>query len=362
MRQALPAGEPVFGALSPQLADLVVRIAAAADVATLAHLAPAIREIGIGLVAADAGPGLATRVMADLNGRLGARVLAVVAQGHRLPAASWCWLAFGSEGRFESTFLTDQDNGLVFSAAGVAETQAMRQLFQPFAHAANEALDACGIPRCSGDIMAGNPAWCLSVEEWCQHFSGWIRMPTPAALLNATIFFDFRGTSGDAALADELRRHMLGLTAANDAFIRMMAANALTVAPPLGLLGDLVEDVDTAGGIDLKKQCARLFVDAARIFALAAGSPAVATVERLRAAARMHTMTAAEAEAAVQAFEQIQHLRLRRQAGALAVGLPADNRVARDSLNEFEHRVLKASVKQARRLQQQMKIVFRVEA
>ena len=31
-----------------------------------------------------------------------------------LPAVPWCWIVFGSEGRLEQTFVTDQDNGLLF--------------------------------------------------------------------------------------------------------------------------------------------------------------------------------------------------------------------------------------------------------
>ncbi|MBI4984796.1 MAG: hypothetical protein HZC24_05490 [Rhodocyclales bacterium] len=356
------AGELIFGTLGPRLAALAADIAAAADVAALARLAPHIREVGAGLVAGDAGAGLATRVVTELNDRLVRRVIAVVERDHRLPAAAWCWLAFGSEGRSEQTFATDQDNGLIFSAAGPAEAQAMRQLFQPFAQAANAALAACGFPLCAGDIMAGNPAWCLSAEEWRQRFATWIRTPDPQALLNTTIFFDFRPIHGAAALADDLRRSLLGLTAANDAFIRMMAANALTVAPPLGLLGDIVAGGDAPGSVDLKKQGARLFVDAARIFALASGSDPVGTVARLRAAVAAGKLAAAEAAAAAQAFACIQRLRLELQAAALAAGAAPGNLARPDALDDFAVRLLKEALKQARRLQQNMKFAFHVDA
>jgi CBS domain-containing protein len=57
--------------------------------------------------------------------------------------------------------------------------------------------------------MASNPQWCLTLDEWKEQFSTWIRIPQPDALLNATIFFDFRPLFGKAELADAMRRHLL---------------------------------------------------------------------------------------------------------------------------------------------------------
>ena len=361
MNASTDASTMIFGTLGARLTELAESIATAPDVAVLVRLTPEIRDIVAGLVAGDAGAGLASRVMTDLNDRIAQRVIVIVGKAHRLPAAPWCWLAFGSEGRGEQTFVTDQDNGLMFSADGATETRALRHLFLPFASAVNEALATCGFSLCAGEVMAGNPAWCLSLDEWRERFSAWIRTPDPQALLNATIFFDFRAICCDAGLASELRKYLLGFTAANDAFIRMMAGNALAVSPPLGLLGDIDAD-DAAGGIDLKKQGARLFVDAARIFALAAGLAPVGTIARLHAAAQVGKIGAADAKAAVQAFECLQRMRLDTQAGALASGRTPGNHVRRDDLNEFERRALKASLQQARRLQQQMKLIFRVDA
>lgn len=356
------AGDLVLGPLAARLAGLVERLDAADAIDALTSLAPELHAAGVELAAGDAGAAMATRVVTGLNDRLSRRLIAAVARRHRLPAAQWCWLAFGSEGRGEQTFVTDQDNGLIFSAAGAGEAQALRPLFEPFCREVNEALAACGFALCRGQIMAGNPAWCLSLDEWRARFGSWIRTPEPEALLNASIFFDFRPLHGDAALAEKLRAYLLGLTAANDAFIRMMANNALAVAPPLGLLGEIVAAGDEEGGVDLKKQGARLFVDAARIFALADGAPEVGTAQRLRAVGRAGRLSHGEAAAAEQAFGHLQRMRLEIQVGSLQAGAAAGNRAHPTRLNAFEHRVLKECFRQARRLQQQVKTVFNLEA
>ena len=60
----------------------------------------------------------------------------------------------------------------------------MRELFVPFAQEVNRRLADCGFPLCRGEVMAGNPAWCLSLEEWRDRFIDWVRRPDPQALLN----------------------------------------------------------------------------------------------------------------------------------------------------------------------------------
>ena len=76
----------------------------------------------------------------------------------------------------------------------------------------NEALDACGFPLCGGQVMASNPAWCLSLDEWKRQFGNWISVPEPEALLNASIFFDFRPLYGREELVADLQHWLLKLS------------------------------------------------------------------------------------------------------------------------------------------------------
>lgn len=349
-RRAVPPDVP---------AELAGRIAAAADASALAALTPQLRETALAALADDAGPARVARLISALNDLLSARLVALAAARHRLPAASWCWLSLGSEGRGEQTLATDQDNGLLFSAGSGAEARELRRLFLPFAAAVNADLDACGIPLCTGKVMAGNPDWCLSLDEWRERFFGWIRTPDPKALLNATIFFDFRALCGADDLAATLRAYLTELAAGNDVFLRMLAANALDVAPPLGLLGDVVGEDAAGGRVDLKKFGSRLFVDAARVLALAAGVPAVNTLARLRGIAGQPRMPlAAEAEAAAQACLALLRLRLECQRNALARGAAPDNRIDPAGFNDFDRRLLREALHQARRLQTHLRLGF----
>lgn len=345
---------PLPGMPCAELAALLSELERLDDLAQVPALAERwrgfLREIPAGGLSGEA----ATRLISRLNDQLTARIIELVAARHRLPPTDWCWLAMGSEGRDEQTLVGDQDNGLVFVASGVGEAHALRELFLPFAQEANAHLAACGFTLCPGGIMAGNPAWCLSLDEWRSKFIDWVRCPDPTALLNATIFFDLRPLYGCQELGVSLRGLVSHLTVDTSAFLHLMSANALQVSPPLGFLGDVA--VDDAEAVDLKKLGSRIFVDVARILALATGVPAVNTFERLRDAGPLAGMQSHEIAAAQAAMSHILRLRLMHQRSLEntpeAAGFkPAD-------LNEVDRVILKEALRQARRLQLRLKLNY----
>jgi CBS domain-containing protein len=344
------------------LGELTTEIRLAGEVAILQNIAAEIRRLTRLLVEQGVAAEQLTLYVSVLNDRLCQRVIEVVRKRHQWEQISWCWLGFGSEGRLEQTFSTDQDNGIIFSAHDGADPADVRSRLLPFAREVNEALDACGFRWCKGNVMASNPMLCLSVEEWRAKMGGWLAKWEPQALLEATIYFDFRPLYGDASLAMELREWVLQRTPAYPAFLRQMAQNALLARPALGTLRDFAtEDAPNAPhSIDLKVYGARLFVDAARIYALAQGLPQTNTVERLRAAGPLTRMSAADVESAAAAFLAIQQLRLRNQASQDVLTEDIANRLDPDKLNELDRHILKESFRLARKLQQRLALDYQV--
>jgi CBS domain-containing protein len=336
------------------LAELTMEIRLAAEVQLLARLAGNIRRLTVRLVEQGVAPEQLTLFVSVLNDRLSQRVIEVVRKRHAWERIGWCWLAFGSEGRLEQTFSSDQDNGMVFEAHGAPAAEARTALLG-FAREVNEALDACGFPLCKGNVMASNPELCLSLEEWKAKMGGWLETPDPKALLNSAICFDLRPLAGDSTLAQDLRGWLLARTRARPAFLRLMAQNALQAKPALGVLADFATE---EGAVNLKLQGARPFVDAARVYALAFGLAQTATAERLRAAAVELRMDGAEMAAIVDAFFFIQKLRLRLQAQPERTAPERANRIDPDTLNGFERRSLKEALRQARRLQQRLALDY----
>lgn len=342
-----------------ELQMLLAKIAEARDTEAVVAAAQAARQFCAGLAGPEIGGIRLARTMSTLNDRVVEQVIRLTAAEHRLPSVPWCWLALGSEGRYEQTFTTDQDNGLLFSAADHREAEVLRELFLPFAEAVNAKLDSCGFAFCGGEVMARNPKWCLSLDEWRVRFSDWVRKPEPMALMHATIFFDFRPLYGDLQLGEKLRKYLLRITQDTPAFLHLMAANALDAQPPLTFLGEVVTEADGEGGkVDLKKLGARIFVDAARIFALATGVKRVETSARLAEAGIAAGLLPEEVAAAIDAFSHLLRLRLAKQASVLAAGGEPDHRVDPDELHELDRVILRESLRQAKRIQQRLKLNY----
>ncbi|MCC7484343.1 MAG: CBS domain-containing protein [Burkholderiales bacterium] len=338
-------------------------IASAPGLEELVQAARDIRALARALAEEGAAAEPLILIISTLNDALTRRVLDLEQARHDLAGAAWGWLGFGSEGRYEQTISTDQDNGLIFAAGEGEPAEALRERLLPCARAVNRALEACGYPRCEGGIMAGNPKWCLSLKEWGERFDSWIADTDPRALLNAVIFFDFRLLHGREDLAERLRERLLARAAATPRFLRQMAAEAIAVRPPLGLISDFVTEraEDGRETLDLKRFGARLFVDAARVIALANGVAHTATAERLRQGGARGGARPEETAAAVEGFLFIQMLRLRRQVAAGAgLARAAANRVVPEELNEVDRRTLKECLRQARRLQARLALDHRL--
>ena len=338
-------------------------IESAGDVESLQQSAADVRQLSFNMLAQGIGAEQLTQFISALNDALTRRVIQLNLENHDFAGIQWSWLAFGSEGRDEQTFSTDQDNGIVFDCADAALVDGLRQRFLAFALAVNKDLDRCGFPLCKGNIMASNPQWCLSLNEWKSQFTTWVRVPQPEALLNASIFFDFRSLFGKAELAEQMRRHLLAQAGGNALFLQAMARNALTVSPPLGKIRDFITDLepDHPGKIDLKKYGSRIFVDVARIYALATGVHNTNSVQRLRQVGKRLAIRDEEIDAILEGLDFIQLLRLRHQYLEGEPGRQGDNLIDPDSLNELDRRILKESFRQARKIQSRLKLDYQVQ-
>ena len=330
--------------------DVLALKQAGRDIASLAH----------SLLAQGMEAETLTELIATLNDHLTRRLIALEAAALDLPAVEWCWMALGSEGRMEQTLATDQDNALIFTLGNGANLDDTRGKLIAFSRRINEALDACGFPLCKGGIMASNPKWCLSEEEWRTQFSRWIDSGGPDELLNASIFFDFRPLYGAEALAQGLHGWLHNKVRNNPRFLKQMAQNALRNIPPLGLVRDFVlSDDDThPHTLDLKLNGATPFVDSARIYALASGQAATGTARRLQLAGQALHIQQAETDGWVQAFHFIQLLRLRHQHEQERKGLVPDNHLDPDTLSILDRRILKEAFRQARKLQARLALDY----
>jgi CBS domain-containing protein len=328
-------------------------IRSAISVERLTQCSRDIRELAHHMIGQGMAAEQITRDISTLNDLLTQRVIELELAKVEIKGITFCWIVMGSEGRFEQTLSTDQDNGIIFDDSIELAPDEVREKLLPVARRINEALDQCGIPLCVGQIMASNPRWCLALTEWKEKFADWIDHGDPEALLNVTIFFDFRPLYGKTELAERLRSWLTRYAMDSSRFLFQMTQNALNNQPPLGLVRDFVlsKSAEHPHTLDLKVNGITPFVDAARVYSLATGIAETNTPQRLRLAAKQLGIIEAEAEALVEAFSFIQLLRLRHQDFENSRGHGMHNHVDPDQLNELERRILKEALRQARRLQ-----------
>ena len=295
-----------------------------------------------------------TRVITEINDRLVRRVLELVERQLGPAPLDWCWIVFGSGGRKEQTFKTDQDNAIIFAEPATAEQERLaREWFAPFTERARDALIRCGLPACPANYMASNPQWCQPLSTWKQYFSAWITTPTAEALLRSVIFFDFRPLRGDAHLAGRLRDHLDAEIGRTPAFLGFMANLLVQNRPPIGFFQHFVveKNGEHKDELNLKFKAAAPIVDLLRFFSLENGVRETATLERLQALRERHTLVAEYADELEYAFEYITLLRIHTQYGQIAQGLEPDNFINPKNLSSLERKTVREAFQLISRLQ-----------
>lgn len=182
----------------------------------------------------------------------------------------FCFLSMGSEGREEQLLRTDLDNAIVFEDVAEEKIEDTQAYLLLIAQEVIETLFACGFQPCPADMMANNPKWCQPLSVWKSYFSDWILSPNQQALLNATIFFDYRPVFGHKKLAEELTAHIYQEVGDRTIFLNFLAKNALLNPPPLGFFRNFL--VEKSGEqkdkFDIKLRAMMPLADMARLLVL----------------------------------------------------------------------------------------------
>ncbi|TCN81073.1 DUF294 nucleotidyltransferase-like domain-containing protein [Shewanella fodinae] len=297
---------------SSQPIFLIGEIERQQDVASLIHVSKQIPLLLQNLISADARAEEIGRILTSVTDALTRRLIQLNQALLGEPPIAFCWLAFGSQGRQDQMACSDQDNGLLLAKEPDAAATAY---FDALTHAVCSGLNDCGYVFCPGDIMAQNPAWRMSLENWQQKFSGWVNTPEPKALMHASIFFDMRCVFGPESLFKALQNQVLANTCDNDIFLAALAGNALSESPPLGFFRQFVLERDGSEekGIDLKHRGSVLINDIARVYALSAGITEVNTAKRIRVLIAQGILTRKDGLNLADALEFIAHMRLANQ-------------------------------------------------
>jgi CBS domain-containing protein len=319
---------------------LLTRIEHVRDEEELSGYSAEVMGVAATLFAGGLGVVQISGAIASLGDVLARRLLTLAERELGPPPCPYAWMALGSEGRMEQVLLTDQDNAIAY----LEDTDDARAYFAELATRVVGGLVRAGFPPCPGGYMA--TTWCRPLADWRALFRRWVDVPEPQALLEAQIFFDFRRVHGGLSL--EPLEGVLLAAGRHELFLGHLARAALRGRPPLGFRGRLrTED----GRIDLKAGGIAATVMLARAYALAAGSGARPTLQRLSDAARAGTLSRSAAEVLSESFRFLIRLRLQEQLRSARSGEEPSNRVRVEALTELERRRLAEAFEAVRKLQ-----------
>jgi CBS domain-containing protein len=255
------------------------------------------------------------------------------------------FIQMGSWGRQELSFVTDQDNAIIFSDPHGSDTESIRKWFADFGKLVCTSLDQFGYSLCKGGNMAMNPKWIKSLDEWKATYHTWMSQPEPNEVLKVMIFFDFRPIYGESELANELRLHILGEAPERPVFLWNLAQGCVNYKVKAALEGDTFD----------VKQALRPVVDYARLQALKHGIHETNTLARLHRIYEKTILDSRQYRSAYQIYEYLAQMRMKHQYTLIEKGYPPNNLIVMDDISDIDRDSLRRLLDQTQVLQNMVK-------
>lgn len=320
---------------------LVSNIFNQGSVKGLARLMPDVRAAFVRLVDDGATSQMIGQAMSSIGRSLIRRLIELAEEELGPPPVPYCFMVNGSMARNDQTITTDQDNALILDDSfDPVEHDAW---FAALARRVSDGLHACGYPYCNGGIMATNDKWRQPLSVWRRYFTEWIDQPDPEKLLHSSIFFDLEAVHGEERFVEQLQDLVAERASRSPLFLAALARNALNRTPPLGFFRTFVMEKDGRhnNSINLKRRGTAPLVDVIRVHALAVGSRAQNSFERLDDIIEANTLPAGQADKLRYALEFISMVRIRHQAYDLKHHHAPDNNIEPENVSDGERHNLK---------------------
>ena len=311
------------------------------SVECLAKLAPDVQAAFVRMVHDGADSQMVGKALSTIGRSFTRRLLEMAEEELGPPPVPYCFMALGSMARNEQSIVTDQDNALVLSDD--FDPALHDEYFATMAKRVSDGLAACGYTYCKGDVMATNPKWRQPLSVWEGYFTEWIERPSPEGLLHSSIFFDLDTVHGDNPLVEELQDLVATKASKHKRFLSAMARNALNRTPPLGIFRTFVMEKDGKhnNSINLKRRGTAPMVDLIRIHALACGSRAQNSFDRLDDIDRTQLLAPGVSDKLRYALEFLSMSRIRHQVIDLEHEHEPDNNIEPENVSSEERHNLK---------------------
>ncbi len=285
-----------------------------------------------------------TRIFTEINDRLIKKILEIAKERIGASPLPFCWVVFGSEGRKEQVFKTEQNNALIYedpSSPKMAEIA--HEYFSKLTLFVINALINCGYPLSLNNLVASNPEFCKSFSEWGKYLSNILDKPFLKGESNPAIFFDSRAVYGDSKLLDSLKTFMFSKVKKEKTFFENMAAMAIRNKPPAGLLKASVIDKNgiREDKLDLKSRALNPVIEIVRLFAIEKEIKETSTIERINSLREKHSLVNKYADELLHSFEFIMLLIIKHQFEQSKFQKEINSLIDPDELSGLEKRIAK---------------------
>ncbi len=293
------------------------------------------------------------RIMSELFDRLVSKLLKMAEKQFGVPPVSYCWIAYGSEGRKEQVFGVGANTGLIYSDPASSDLrEAAEKYFASVTAYIGDALKQCSLGNIQQKKLSNHPEYCQPLSKWKQYFSDWILTPTKEYVLKSLTFLDFRAVAGDETLAELLRKHVISLIKSHDEFLSRMASLISRRRQPLSLFGSLGLRTHEAlkKNQDITSRGLEPLADAARLLALSLAIPESSTADRISEVRRKDPGVAQQCDEMAEALELYLQLKIRHQDSLMGKGGIPENTVETVRLSDTERHHLRETFQSIHRI------------
>ena len=326
-------------------------IARAGDLEGVVGAASAVPETVIALWDAGLSTATISRAMTSIHDAVTRRLIEFAHEELGRPPVPYTWLATGSYARFEAYPSSDVDCALAWE--GPDDDMQLRRTMTSLAEHVLDGLSTCGFPPDTNSVVASNPLFARSIEEWERAATTWIEHPDrDRGLLLTSVVIESDPVWGATDAADRIARAFADAPN-RQLMLRRLAAAAVAERPPTGFLRNLVLHSGGEQGklLDIKRRGLMPVESVARWSGLVAGVSAATTRARLKASGEAGTLSPDDAARLREAFELFSSLRMEHQAVQLREGEKPDNLIKPANLTPVTRRSLKEAFRSVARVQ-----------
>ena len=299
-----------------------------------------------------------TALITEFYDRITRKIIEIAEQkminlGLGAPPVPYCWVTMGSSGRKEQFARTDQDNAIIFQDTDPEQMGKVKEYFLKLGEEVVAGMEQYGFRRCNGKVMANNPDWCHSLQDWYRTLNNWIGDLDPQNVRLMTIFLDFRPVYGEKELYNQLRENVAKTYSSSPILLKFLLQDTLLKKVPVNFFRQIQTERSgkNRNMLNLKTSACVHIVDCIRIFVLHEGLMETNTYERLLRLENMKVLKRDDVEYIRSAYDTLMMLRIRDAMAKMRKGEEPDNYIKPKELSSREYNLLREALMVVNRVQ-----------